>query len=206
MGHTTMGQTLVICCTPEALLTFFQSLHFRANTIPNINLALFTGMALPFAYSKVVLLPLAAALIFLVVSNLGFLKQNLNANTDQLIKSISEKDAKIESLQKVIYSLRQDYLEFSKSLPSIPLVTDPQTSPPLTWLSQSGSAFSGRRAVVPREGFFQSHGSECPAADTSVRKMPSSSVGQECWWILDLDALKGLGYSANHQDKVRQML
>jgi hypothetical protein len=162
-------------------------------------------MALPFANSKVIFLPLSAALIFLVVSNLGFLKQNLNANTDQLIKSISDKDAKIESLQKVIHSLRQDYSELLKNPPSNLPGTVPQTSPPPTWLSRSGSAFSGRSAEVPREGYFQSHGSECPAAGTSVRKMPSAGVGQECWWILDLDALKGLGYSANHQDKVRQM-
>jgi hypothetical protein len=199
-----MRQTRVIYCTPEALFICFQSLHFRPNKTPKINLGSFTRMTFSFAGSKVVLLPLAAALIFLL-SNLGFLKQNLNANTDHLIKSISNKDAEIESLQKVIYSLRQDYVELSKNLPSN-IHPVPQTSPPPTWLSQSGSAFSGRRAEVPREGYFQSHGSECPAADTSVRKMPSSSVGQECWWILDLDALKGLGYSANHQDKVTQML
>jgi hypothetical protein len=70
-------------------------------------------------------------------------------------------------------------------------------------LHRSASSFSRRNAEVPHEGFFQSHGSECPVARASVRKMPSAGVSKECEWMLDLDSLEGFGYSANHQDKVR---
>jgi len=32
--------------------------------------------------------------------------------------------------------------------------------------------------------------------------MPSARVSKECAWMLDLDALPGLGFSAQHQDQV----
>ena len=60
--------------------------------------------------------------------------------------------------------------------------------------------FSGRKPAVPKEGDFQLHGSEC--LGSSVKLMPSARVSKECAWMLDLDALPGLGFSANHQDQV----
>jgi len=63
-----------------------------------------------------------------------------------------------------------------------------------------GLTFSGRKPSIPTDGSFQSHGSEC--LSSSVKLMPSSRVSKECTWMLDLDALPGLGFSANHQDQV----
>ena len=60
--------------------------------------------------------------------------------------------------------------------------------------------FSGRPAPIPTEGYFQSHGAECPSS--SVKLFPSTKVSKECAWILELDAHKGLGYSAHHQDAI----
>jgi hypothetical protein len=60
--------------------------------------------------------------------------------------------------------------------------------------------FSGRPAPIPADGFFQSHGAECPSS--SVKLFPSTKVCKECAWILELDAHKGLGYAAHHQDAI----
>jgi hypothetical protein len=60
--------------------------------------------------------------------------------------------------------------------------------------------FSGRPAPIPTDGYFQSHGAECPSS--SAKRFPSTKVSKECAWILELDAHKGLGYSAHHQDAI----
>jgi hypothetical protein len=60
--------------------------------------------------------------------------------------------------------------------------------------------FSGRPAPIPAEGYFQSHGAECPSS--SVKLFQSTKVSKECAWILELDAHKGLGYAAHHQDAI----
>ena len=74
------------------------------------------------------------------------------------------------------------------------------SSPPTFTTADSGLAFSGRKPSVPKDGGFQSHGSEC--ISSSVKPMPSARVSKECAWMLDLDALPGLGFSSHHQDQV----
>ncbi len=69
-----------------------------------------------------------------------------------------------------------------------------------TFTTADCGTLSGRKPAVPKEGNFQLHGSEC--LSSSVKLMPSSRVSKECAWMLDLDALPGLGFSANHQDQV----
>jgi hypothetical protein len=64
----------------------------------------------------------------------------------------------------------------------------------------TSAAMSGRKPTVPNDGEFQLHGSEC--LGSSVKLMPSARVSKECAWILDLDALPGLGFSAHHQDQI----
>ncbi len=74
------------------------------------------------------------------------------------------------------------------------------TEATFTTADYSSLTFSGRKPAVPKEGDFQLHGSEC--LSSSVKLMPSARVSKECAWMLDLDALPGLGFSANHQDQV----